>query len=212
MLEEIEIDGRKAWLRPAMASRRLCVFLDAEFYLGRMGAEAELDAFPELPCVFVAHGDQFGRHRDYVCSPEFAAYLSKLPAALGFPDDGHVLCGLSLSGLQSTFTALRHPNVYPRCLAQSGSFWWDGLWLAYNVPSGAGRFWLSVGNLEDGTGDIHPPSNLHQTMSQIAGVTGVRDALVAAGHEVHYHLYEGGHEFTPWEAELQGALEWLLGP
>ena len=52
---------------------------------------------------------------------------------------------------------------------------------------------------------------MHQEYSQIVGVQSAVDALKARGAKVNYHLFNGGHEFGPWTAELGDALQWLLG-
>ena len=70
---------------------------------------------------------------------------------------------------------------------------------------------LSVGDKGIDENVFHPPTNMHQEYSQIVGVQSAVDALKARGAKVNYHLFNGGHEFGPWTAELGDALQWLLG-
>jgi hypothetical protein len=64
---------------------------------------------------------------------------------------------------------------------------------------------------ETQSGVSHPPTGLRQDITQIEGCERFRDRLLLRGHDVRYHLYEGGYELGPWEQELPDALPWLLG-
>jgi enterochelin esterase-like enzyme len=69
---------------------------------------------------------------------------------------------------------------------------------------------MSVGDMETDTNVSHPPSGLHQTVSQIVAVEAAVAALEAAGADVHFNRFHGGHSFAPWRNELGEALQWLL--
>lgn len=70
------------------------------------------------------------RLREYGCSAETASRLASLPhaaanAGLSVGDDGACLCGASMAGIQAIYTAVMHPNVFSRVLAQSPALWWE---------------------------------------------------------------------------------------
>lgn len=200
------------------------MFLDRELYLDRVGAVAVLEramqdgAVPRLTCAFVSPRDAPARHADFTCHPRYARFVADevvhaVRARLGMsPRAGNVanlICGLSLSGLQAAFTAVSHPDVFDRAVCQSGSFWWPA-GRATAWPRKTGRFWLSVGEGETESDVVHPPTGLHQTVSQIAGVASAAARLRSLGATVHEHVYVGGHDPTAWQKELVPALAWLL--
>ena len=93
--------------------------------------------------------------------------------------------------------------------------WWQDKRFAQIVAQHApisGRYWLSVGDGETDTDVRHPPTGMHQMVSQIAGVEAAVAALERAGATVHLERFEGGHTFAPWRAELPRALSWLWQP
>ena len=220
--------ARKVWLmKGAMAkTQRLCIFLDAEYYLGRMDAPALLsdlqarEVLPALTCLLVSHRDSAARHTDYTCSENFSRFIAQdliawvRKTSAGISEHGNLICGLSLSGLASAYLALTYPQLFPYALCQSGSFWWNDEWLARTAKtysSAPGKFWISVGDREVDAGVTHAPSGMVQGVSQIAAAERIVEELKGMGASVNYHLFSGGHEFAPWKQELPAALRWLLG-
>ena len=63
---------------------------------------------------------------------------------------------------------------------------------------------------ETTSGVFHPPTNLHQEVSQLSACERFAKALASQHHRVLYRVYEGGHELGPWKDELPNALQWLL--
>ena len=120
-----------------------------------------------------------------------------------------MICGLSLSGLQSALIALMYPEIFSYCLAQSGSFWWlqDN---PVDLSSTRSRYWLSVGDQETETEVRHPPRSLYQRVSQVEGVNAAVQEFRSLGGMVHKNTYSGGHAAQPWIEELPEALRWLL--
>jgi len=219
---------RKVWLADGVVAgpRKLCLFLDAEYYLEKMALLPTLLSLqanglvPPLACLFVSHVDSAARHADYTCNPRFTEFIAKdvlrwAHTRCGeITPVGHVICGLSLSGLASAYMGLTHPDLFPYALCQSGSFWWNNEWLRGQVPAfstNAGKFWLSVGDKERETGLSYPPSGMRQEVSQVESVEKIAGALKAAGRDVHYHLFAGGHELELWKNEVPPALQWLIG-
>ena len=213
--------ARKVWLLPPPGGvpAIIALFLDGEYYVERMKAPAILHRLqkrgkiPPLLCAFVSHLDNDARHRDLTCHPRFADFIlthilpwlrEKNPAP---PPDGHLIAGASLSGLTAAWLALSHPEIFSRCLSQSGSFWWNDEWLAKNLPQWPRshvKFWLSVGHRETESNATH--GTLVQHASQIAANGRLIGALQARGHPVRHHLYLGGHDTKFWKRELPEAL------
>ena len=173
-----------------------------------------------MSCLFVSHLDSAARHHDYTCNDRYAEFVAVnlvqwLKERSGITaESGHLLAGVSLSGLQAAYTALSHPGIFSSVLCHSGSFWWEREWLTDNLsrfPSSTAKYWLSAGTKEDAKDIHHPPTGLHQEVDQISGVEHFAEALRKRGNEVHYHLYEDGHRIEPWKAELPDALRWLAG-
>lgn len=199
------------------------IFLDGELYTERVHAVEIIHAaqanqrLRPITCVYLPNANAAGRHADYTCNEAFATFVAEeLPRWIE-REVGRFerlfLCGLSLSALQAVFTALRHPGVFAGVLAQSPSAWWQEEWLAANIPAQPSRkqhFWLSVGTQELQTNVSHPPTPLVQTTSQLDSVRRLGTALTAAGHDIHLHEYDGGHDPACWAEELREALAWLM--
>jgi len=221
--------ARNIWYLPCPADiqHRLCVFLDGEHYQRDMQAVPALAELLEGPTslplslLFVSHvapGEgaaeyEARRTADYTCNEGYARFTAEEIVQWatrrnpGIRPSGHVICGLSLSGLQSAFTTIRHPAVFSSCLSQSGSFWWlHGRSLDLG-PTKA-KFWFSVGDQETATQVAHSPQ-LYQMMSQIAGVEMAAENCRRSGGTVHFCKYPGGHDMAAWKAELPTALRWL---
>lgn len=218
---------RNVWLLEAIEDNptRLAVFLDGEFYVNRMEAPAiirtlqERGLIPPMICLFVSHVDGAARHQDLTCDPGFTDFIAldlvewvrQMYPSISHED--HLIAGPSLGGLASAFTALVYPQIFSRCLSQSGSFWWKDEWLTSTlapIAPSSSKFWLSVGDKETDVGVSHPPTGMRQEVTQIEACERFAAALKARNHSVNYRVYEGGHEFTPWQEELPEALEWLL--
>ena len=213
---------RDIWFYPAMTEdpHQICIFLDAEHYIRDMSglptiaALERQDDIPQMSYIFVSHVSGAARHIDYVCNGKYSEFITHdvlnwAKVRVNLQQADHLVCGLSLSGLQSAFIALQHPEIFSYALCQSGSFWW----LAdkqVSLPSTNARFWLSVGDQETATGVSHPPTGLFQDISQIAGVEAAVDRIRSLGGTVRYNQYSGGHSMIPWRDELREAFRWLL--
>ncbi len=209
---------RTVWLLQSPKPRRLAIFLDAEYYLKRMNVAPILDSL-SISAVFVSHVDGMARHQDFTCNPRYADFIAQdviswarreMP---GLTPGGHLICGLSLSGLASSHLALAYPEIFPDAICQSGSFWWNSEWLTKNAHAFAhphGRFWLSVGERERDKGIFHPPTDLHQEESQLVACENQAKELQRLGATVEFQTFAGGHDLALWKAELPDALDWLL--
>ncbi|MAS95459.1 MAG: hypothetical protein CMO55_19845 [Verrucomicrobiales bacterium] len=200
---------------------RLFLFLDAEFYLDRMGIAEKVQSqlHKDTAFAFVAHIDNLHRHRDYICSPSFSAFAGN--AVLGeiqhrFPtlhDTGHLVGGLSLSGLAAAHLLEVFPERFDGALCQSGSFWWNDEWLTDNMPRTTGkRLYISVGDKETQKGISHQPSGMRQEVSQFDSCTRFAEQMKIQGNEVRLKTFHAGHEMEPWETEWIEAVDWMLLP
>ncbi|MEZ5277376.1 MAG: alpha/beta hydrolase-fold protein [Opitutaceae bacterium] len=234
MLEELLIGSvalgrnRSVWVDSPDGHEptRLCLILDAENYLGKIGIGAILNGMEQagevgpMTLVFVPCVTPENRHSEYACHPDFARFLCDDLmgwARARFPSleaGGHGMVGLSLSGLQAIWTALRHPSLFGAVVAQSPSAWYRGECLKGEVKpvvdSGT-AFRISVGSEETTFGEVFQPGDLHQTSSQIESCGRLVAALRQAGHEVDFSVFEGNHDSEFWAAEMPEVLRWIWG-
>lgn len=216
---------RKAWVRlaPSGDAKDCLLFLDGELFTDRVKAperirEAQsVGVLPPMNCVLLSSVSAAHRQVDYICNENFASFVTTdmprwIEREVG-RYDRLFLCGLSLSALQAVFTALRSPGVFAGVLSQSPSAWWQDEWLVSSLTPAAAKanhFWLSVGTHEVQENVSHPPTPLIQKTSQLASVRRLAKRMTEAGHEIHCHEYDGGHDPVCWNAELPQALVWLL--
>jgi len=212
--------ARTVWVEPGGAvSRPLCIFLDGELYLKMAGAKRVVakvrkeGLLTDRRCVFVSYGTGAERQADFVCNPRYSRFLVKelIPAIMGtpkVPEGGHLLVGLSLSGLAAVFAAVRFPRVFPRTISQSPSAWWNREWLRRHAGRRllpGSRFWISVGSEETDTDVEHAPT-LHQETSQLDSSRRLAGALREKECKVRFSIFAGGHEMKCWEKELPEAI------
>jgi enterochelin esterase family protein len=215
---------RQAWFLSAPRPKRICIFLDGEFYVHRMDAPSRLEdlrgqrRIPAAACIFISHVGSQERHADYTCNGRYARFIAEDVLAwvrnrFGVLDrEDHLIAGASLSGLEAAYIALRYPQTFSAALCQSGSFWWNGEWLkghAAELPAPGGKFWISVGSREVESGVSHPPTGLRQEVTQVTASENFVQVLRKKGIPVNYHLYQGGHEIKHWAEEFSQAVSWL---
>lgn len=216
---------RKLRAQRASAPAADClVFLDGELYIDRVKApeivqEAqESGQLPAVDCLYVCNPSAADRHVDYTCSENYAAFVAEdIRPWIAQNMGGYerlFLCGLSLSGLQALFTALRHPVLFRGVLAQSPSAWWNDEWLASSPPHTDREmrlpFWISVGTRELQENVTHPPSGMVQKSNQLDSVRRLVVRMRSQDHDIHAAEFDGGHDPTCWGAELTQALAWLM--
>lgn len=205
-------------------AKRLCIFLDAEFYLDRttaldtIVALVEREEVPPTGFAFLPHVDNAHRHVDFACNFAYAGYLSEVvvpEVRKHFPsleENGHFLCGLSLSGLAGAHAVGTHPDRFAGAICQSGSFWWNDECLTDNAGAlREKRLYLSVGDGEIQSGLSHAPSGMRQEVSQLDACIRFAERMREQDNEVRFEIFAGGHDYGPWSAELGDALRWLLG-
>ncbi|RYD29035.1 MAG: GNAT family N-acetyltransferase, partial [Verrucomicrobiaceae bacterium] len=158
---------------PADRPHALCLLLDGELYWRDMEVMAILNPLMESgripPVTFAFVGCVSGpaRQEDFICNDRYRRFIGTrvmdwLKAEIPMlHEGGHLIGGLSLSGLMASYVALKHPGHFGACLSQSGSHWWEYRWFEDMVRRLAplhGRFWLSVGDLEQQENLSHSPT------------------------------------------------------
>jgi len=181
------------------------------------------------PMVALLVGNAPGaRNRELPCNPAFADFLNfeLVPWVLrsyNVTTDPQqtVVGGSSYGGLAAAYAGLRHPETFGNILSQSGSFSWappksgspsyadpddEQNWLARQFiasPRLPLRFYMDAGSDEvDLSG--------HGARSLASG-RALRDVLLAKGYEVHFHEFEGGHDYLSWRSTLADGLILLIG-
>jgi enterochelin esterase-like enzyme/GNAT superfamily N-acetyltransferase len=209
---------------PADRTHPLCLILDGEIYWRDLEAvpifQSIADSMPSgMTFAYVGHVSAMDRHLDFTANEDYARFIGEKVVpwlqqeVAGLSGGGHAVVGLSLSGLMAFHLALRYPPLFNACVSQSGSHWWDYENFEETVKSHApvgSRFWLSVGSQETQTDLHHPPTGLHQQISQVDGVKRAVQVLNQAGGVTHYNEFEGGHSRECWRNELEEAVRWSL--
>jgi enterochelin esterase family protein len=209
----------------------LIVLFDEDPYLSLIPTPTILDNLISEaripPVVALLVGNAPGsRDRELPCNPKFGQALvtELLPWAhrqYNFTSDPHhtVVAGSSFGGLAAACAGLWHPETFGNVLAQSGSFHWtpppasdttdsssEPNWVArqfISSPRKPLRFYLEAGSAEfNATGG--PEAILACTRT-------LRDVLRAKGYEVHFHEFEGGHDYLNWRGTLADGLITLMG-
>lgn len=209
---------------PQDKAHPLCLVLDGETYWRDMEALPIFQEFAAslatgMTLAFVGHVSAVARHHDFIANEQYAHFIGEKVVpwlqqeVTGLKPQGHVVVGLSLSGLMAVHLALRYPQAFSACISQSGSHWWHHDEFQATVEQHApvnGRFWLSVGNQEIATNLHHPPTGLHQKISQIEGVRSAVNILRQFGGIVYHHEFDGSHSTQCWKQQLPEALRWCM--
>ncbi len=114
--------------------------------------------------------------------------------------DTTAILGSSLGGLASVLIAQRHPNVFSKAGAMSGSFWWNDGMPAKATPGRVPvRFYLDAGTRDDGMQDS----------------VRMRDAMLSWGYregeDLMFHTAQGGrHNEASWAERVDKPLAWFF--
>ncbi|WP_250461337.1 enterochelin esterase [Microbulbifer litoralis] len=220
--------ARRTWLyrpRPSAGPLPLVLLLDGHYWIKQRGLLAQLDqltASGELPpaaYLFIDSIDGAARGEELPCNAAFWLALQEelLPAleqraALSRDPARTLVAGQSFGGLAAVYAALHWPQRFGLAFSQSGSFWWpdiddcgsggqlaqqlrDGGVAETNKQKNKPRFLLEIGQYES---------------DMLADNRALRDALAAAGCEVHYREFAGGHDWLCWRRGLLAGIAELL--
>lgn len=216
------------------SERALVLLLDGQHWAKRMPIYPALEVATEQgqlpPAVYVLidviDGEQRGR--DLPCNAQFwLAVQNELLALIhdlapcSRQPERTVVAGQSYGGLAAMYAALHWPERFGCVLSQSGSFWWpyDAL---FDTPinQAASRKPSSQGQLTEQLLGFAPATRLLKVFQEVGSREDVmidvnetmRDALLQAGHQVNYRVFEGGHDWLCWRGGLLDGLAELLAP
>jgi len=124
------------------------------------------------------------------------------------------IAGASQRGLAAAYVAWTHPDVARGILSLSGAFYWsppgdaEPEWLARQIARSRARkplrFFLAAGELET----VVTPRN--QGHYPLATTRHLRDVLNAAGYQLCYATFYGGHGAVNWQDALGAGLRCLF--
>lgn len=230
---------RKVWMYTTGSAgdeiqnqRPLVLLLDGQRWAQQMPIYSALDfetrrgRLPAAVYVLIDAIDSQQRNEDLSCNKAFwqAIQDELLPWVIDTipgnpPAECTVVAGQSLGGLAAMYAGLHWPERFNGVLSQSGSFWWPYIELL-NAPSGqpcprqpgaAGGLaeWLRTGGQPAGRLRIFQEVGSHEDV-MIDVNDSLHEALIQAGHQVHYQIFEGGHDGLCWRGGLLDGLAWLL--
>ena len=208
----------------------LAVLLDGQSFVHLAQLPRALDLAVhrgDIPPVVVAmvsgpHGSRglADRTRELSCNADHAAMLARelVPTLreryrVDATPAGTVLGGASLGGLQSTFTAMEHPDVVGNVLSVSGSFWYGPNlpdhpeWLTERIaaePLRPFRMYQQIGSLEDG------PLPFAPGVTHLDANRRFHAAAVARGHDVRYEELTTAHDVCAFRVAVIRGLQHLL--
>lgn len=222
---------RRTWVwQPAGSEGKalpLVILLDGQNWVKNMSllpmleSQSRQGTLPAAVWLMIDAIDDETRSRELPCYADFwlAVQEELLPLVRSrteFSDSPAetLVAGQSYGGLASLYAGLFWPQRFGCVLTQSGSFWWPNMkfmthyeqreehelgFLTQQVMQRADTTPLLIfqeaGRFEE---DIH---FVNQQMNQ---------ALLNAGHQVHYRSYQGGHDVLCWRGGLVDGVRWLL--
>ncbi|MGD1824120.1 enterochelin esterase [Chromobacterium violaceum] len=216
------------------AERPLAILLDGQHWAQRLPVFSALDEdtrrgrLPPAVYLLVDSIDGRNREEDLPCNADFwlALQAELLPQAAliaPFSDraDRTVVAGQSYGGLAAMFAGLQWPERFGCVLSQSGSFWWPHVELheraraasARRLPGSKGRLTerLEAGEMPPGRLRVYQEVGSREEV-MVDVNDSHRAALERAGHDVHYRVFEGGHDWLCWRGGLLQGLGCLWRP
>ncbi|MEN8171791.1 MAG: alpha/beta hydrolase-fold protein [Chloroflexota bacterium] len=174
-----------------------------------------------IPPLVAILPDSLGETRstELGCYPPFDDFLIQelLPWArqiYHITDDPSqsVIGGISLGGMASAYTSLRHPDIFGSVLSLSGAFFYSIShmssvdWLVRQFVGTEKlplRFYMDAGLLET---KVDPEEGI----SILMGNRHMRDVLDAKGYSVHHAEFNGGHNPVCWRGTFADGLLALI--
>jgi enterochelin esterase family protein len=205
----------------------LLVMLDGDGYLDLVPTPTILDnllaagSIPPTVAVLPHSLDGPTRMREMLLHPPFNEFLAQelVPWArqrynLTSDPAQTIIGGSSAGGLAAAYAALEHSDIFGNVISQSGAFRWkkepnsEHEWLTRQFALREKlelSFYIEVGKLEANSmlaldGPDALVANRH-----------LRTVLQAKGYPVHYHEYNGGHDYLSWRGTLAEGLQALHG-
>jgi len=194
----------------------LVVLMDGLDFLERLNGRDVLDNLisekkiaPTI-CVFVDNKED--RYEELTCNGKFADYLvfELVPwirnrYTIYKEPSKTVIGGFSLGGLEASYIALNHSDVFGKVVSLSGSYWWkdEALIEKYKGQNTLSiKFYLSIGLLEDEPYDTEP--------IMMKCVDRFYNVLIEKGYAPCYEKSHSGHDYLSWGESLGSGLAYLL--
>ncbi len=208
--------------------RPLAIMLDGQNWVYGQPIFSALDQVTdagELPpaCwLFIDVIDSQHREVELPCNETFwqAVQQELLPLArqhAAFSNEASrtLVAGQSYGGLAALYAGLHWPQRFGRILTQSGSFWWPHL---QYIRDYANREQHAPGLLLQRLQDNALPAGKLKIFQEVGDREQdmlfvnqqIRPALEAAGHELFFRCYAGGHDALCWRGGLIDGCRWLL--
>lgn len=184
------------------------------------------DRLPPALYVLIESLDGLQRERDLACSAVFWQAIEEelLVLLAGLADftacaQRTVVAGQSLGGLAAMYAGWQRPQRFARILSQSGSLWWPQVELLDHAPDQpCSRKPGSRGWLTEQVAMASPAATRLRIFQEVGSredvMIDVNDshaaALRMAGHDLHYQIFQGGHDGLCWRGGLLDGLAWLL--
>lgn len=125
-----------------------------------------------------------------------------------------VIGGSSLGALQSTCSAMNHPDVFGKVLSQSGSYWWKRTFGSRSMPDDVtDAEWLTRQIASRPQVPVQFPGSglMEASEVQLEPNRRMRDALLAKGYAVKYREFNGNHNYINWRGGFADGIIALLG-
>ncbi len=193
----------------------LVILLDGHYWARHMPIFGPLDALTNagrLPPAVYLMIDALGprqRSAELPCSAHFweALQTELLPLAQvsSSAPQRTLVAGQSFGGLAAMYAGLHYPDRFGLVLSQSGSFWWPDP----DETGDQGTLTQEVSQLARATLDAWIEVGCYET-DMLGPNRAMRDALQAAGHQVRYREFRGGHDWFCWRDGLLEGLAALL--
>jgi predicted alpha/beta superfamily hydrolase len=165
-----------------------------------VGIDNTPDRIPEYtPCCDPKYGGGKIEAYDAFVVNTVKPYVDRTYRTLPGKDSTAIL-GSSLGGLAAYAIAQKHPNVFSKAGAMSGSFWWnEGKLMSKPADKVPVRFYLDAGTRDDGMEDT----------------VRMRDAMVGKGYKLgedlmFYSAQGGSHNEKSWAERVEKPLTWFF--
>ena len=207
-----------------LEERPLVILLDGRHWAEVMPAGAAFDRAVQTgklkSCVLLAIDsvDNQRRSQELPCNRDYWSavvdeLLPQVRAVTPFSSDRTrtVVSGQSFGGLASMFAALEFPEHFALVASGSGSFWWPtGLKRGEDGPPGGD---IAARIERDGVPDgLRVVLEVGKHESDMVGHSAaVAQALEAAGAQVSYRIFDGGHDWLCWRSALLDSVVELIG-
>ncbi|MCK8059499.1 MULTISPECIES: esterase family protein [unclassified Fusibacter] len=219
---------RRLWIYTPIGMKRdncqvkkLLILNDGNTYVNWLSATKVLDHLIHAkkiePVIVVFVSSTATRVDELTFNDEYNAFLTTelLPyIQTRHPADrtknDTLLGGFSLGGLASAYACLKHPDVFGKCISQSGSFFWKDStykqdeWLLDQYekhPPLAVEFYITYGILENTP--IAKPTLIESNERMIS-------ILKAKNYKVTSEVFRSGHDYLNWGETFASAMIALI--